>query len=175
MNLVTLGWRGLLRRPLRRDVAGNGNDPAQFMAGVQNRADDHVPPLGRTLGGRTISGKSADASGADFYKRLGQAALAARGADRRKLERFYWFTVEFGLIRTAEGLRVYGNGILSSAKEIVHALGNGVEKIDFDPATITSCDYDVSHLQPRLFVIDAFDQLVEGFDAWARRERFFGI
>src|SRR6185503_6001063 len=63
---------------------------------------------------------------ANFYQRLGQVALAARGDDRRRIERFYWFTVEFGLIRTPQGIRVYGNGILSSYAEIEHALGPDV-------------------------------------------------
>ena len=101
---------------------------------------------------------------------MGQAAVAARRADRRKVERFYWFTVEFDLIRTVDGLRLYGNGILSSASEIVQALSDEVEKIDFNPEAIATCDYDVNHLQPRLFVINDFDQLVEGFESWARRE-----
>ena len=75
---------------------------------------------------------------ADFYQRMGQAAVAARRADRRKVERFYWFTVEFDLIRTVDGLRVYGNGILSSASAIVQALSDEVEKIDFNPEAIAT-------------------------------------
>lgn len=105
---------------------------------------------------------------ADFYQRLGAAALRARGQDRRRLERFYWFTVEFGLIRTAEGLRIYGNGILSSHAEVHHSLTDAVVKLDFDPERIVEQAYDVWHLQPLLFVIDSFEQLADGFEAWAR-------
>jgi len=108
---------------------------------------------------------------ADFYQRLGAAALAARGDDRRRLERFYWFTVEFGLVRTRGGLRVYGNGILSSYAETRHSLTDAVTKLPFDADRIAEQDYDVWHLQPLLFVIDSFEQLVEGFDLWARRRR----
>src|SRR5690606_41852439 len=50
---------------------------------------------------------------ADFYQLFGQAALKAQGADRPRLERFHWFTVEFGLIRQDEGIRVFGAGIRS--------------------------------------------------------------
>ena len=108
---------------------------------------------------------------ADFYQWMGQAALHASGPpQRRRVERFYWFTVEFGLIRVAGQLRVYGNGILSSAKEIVSALGDDVEKLAFDADAITTCDYDVTRLQPRLFVIEDFEQLVDGFESWVRRE-----
>jgi phenylalanine-4-hydroxylase len=111
---------------------------------------------------------------ADFYQRMGRAALAATGADRRRLERFYWFTVEFGLIRTADGIRVYGNGILSSHREIAHALGDAVTKLPFDPARIVGQEYGVDDLQPLLFVIDSFEQLVDGFDAWARSRGLAG-
>ncbi len=106
---------------------------------------------------------------AEFYQTMGRAALAARGADRRRLERFYWFTVEFGLIRTDEGVRVYGNGILSSHREIGHALSDAVVKLPFDPDRIVEQEYDVNHLQPLLFVIDSFADLVDGFESWARR------
>ena len=106
---------------------------------------------------------------AEFYQRMGQAALESRGEDRRRMERFYWFTVEFGLIRTPRGLRVYGNGILSSYAEVQHALSDSVEKVAFDPERLTNQDYDVWHLQKSLYVIESFEQLAEGFDRWSRR------
>jgi len=104
---------------------------------------------------------------ADFYQRMGQVALRARGADRRRIERFYWFTVEFGLMRTPEGVRVYGNGILSSMGEIVHALSDAVIRLPFDPDRIVEQEYVVDRLQTVLFVIDSFEQLIEGFEKWA--------
>jgi phenylalanine-4-hydroxylase len=106
---------------------------------------------------------------ADVYQRMGQAGIAARGEDRRRLERFYWFTVEFGLIRTPEGIRIYGNGLLSSHAEAQHCLSDEVERLPFDPERMMETEYDVWHFQPRLFVIDSFAQLAEGFDLWARR------
>jgi phenylalanine-4-hydroxylase len=106
---------------------------------------------------------------ADFYQRLGATALRARGANRRRLERFYWFTVEFGMIRTAGGLRIYGNGILSSRAEVDHCLTGNVAVLPFDADRIAEQEYDVRHLQPLLFAIDSFDQLVTEFDFWARR------
>ena len=106
---------------------------------------------------------------ADFYQRLGRCALAARGDDRRRLERFYWFTVEFGLIDTAGGVRVYGNGILSSYAEIEHALGTDVVRLPFDPERIAEQEYDFTQMQSTLFVIDSFDQLTEEFEGWAKR------
>ncbi len=107
---------------------------------------------------------------ADFYQEIGAAALLAEGPNRRRIERFYWFTVEFGLIRTAQGLRIYGNGILSSYSEVQHSLTSAVQVRPFDPARIVEQDYDVWHLQPLLFAIDSFEDLQEGFRGWARRQ-----
>jgi phenylalanine-4-hydroxylase len=106
---------------------------------------------------------------ADFYQRLGAAALTARGDDRRRLERFYWFTVEFGLIRNRSGLRIYGNGILSSYAEVLNSLTDVVVKLPFDAGRIAEQEYDTWHLQPLLFVIDSFEQLSNEFSRWAKR------
>jgi phenylalanine-4-hydroxylase len=90
---------------------------------------------------------------------------------QRRFERFHWFTVEFGMIRTPAGMRIYGNGILSSYTEVRHSLTDAVEVRPFDPAAIVEQDYDVWHLQPLLYAIDSFEQLAGGFDSWARGER----
>ncbi len=107
---------------------------------------------------------------ASFYRRLGAVSLSATGDDRRRLERFYWFTVEFGLIHTWAGLRIYGNGILSSYSEVRHSLTDTVTKLPFDPDRVAAQEYDFSSMQPLLFVIDSFEQLADGFDAWVRRQ-----
>ena len=104
---------------------------------------------------------------ADFYHLFGQSALNAEGADRQSLERLHWFTVEFGLIRQDEGERIFGAGILSSKEEVQHALSDQVEKVPFDVERVIYQDYDVWHLQPLLFVLDSFDQLVTEFRQWA--------
>ncbi len=105
---------------------------------------------------------------ADFYQLFGQAALEAEGKDRPRLERFHWFTVEFGLIRQSEGMRIFGAGILSSKNEVTHALSDGVTVAPFAPERIVAQEYDVWHLQDVLFALDSFEQLVEGFRAWTR-------
>ena len=106
---------------------------------------------------------------ASFYRMFGEAALNAKGNDRIKLETLHWFTVEFGLIRNAEGMRIYGAGILSSLKEVQHALSDDVEVIDFDPERIVTQDYDVWHLQPILFSINSFEELENGFYDWTKK------
>jgi len=107
---------------------------------------------------------------ADFYQLYGQASLRATGANRRKLERFHWFTVEFGLIQEASQPRIYGNGIASSYRETFHALGDEVERRPFDPEGMAAQEYEVWHLQPILYVIESFEQLKQGFRDWAGKQ-----
>ncbi len=105
---------------------------------------------------------------ADFFQMISQASLNATGLDRRRVERFYWFTVEFGLIRQADGMRIYGAGILSSPGEVVHALTPEVEVVDYHPEKLAQQEYDVWHMQPKLFAIESFEQLVSEFRDWAK-------
>ena len=107
---------------------------------------------------------------ADFYQRFGQAALNATGYQRVQLERLHWFSVEFGLVREPEGRRIFGAGILSSHGEVQNALSDAVEVLPYDPAVVAEQDYDVWHLQPRLFELASFGRLVEQFTGWAKRE-----
>ena len=106
---------------------------------------------------------------ASFYQMFGEAALNAKGNDRTKLETFHWFTVEFGLIKTSKGMRIYGAGIISSQKEVGHALSDEVKVIDFDPERIVIQQYDVWHLQPVLFAINSFEELETGFYDWTKK------
>lgn len=108
---------------------------------------------------------------ADFYYLMGKAAGNASGADRRYLETFHWFTVEFGLIKTLEGMRIYGAGIISSLGEVQHALSDHVTVIDFNPDSLVTQPYDVWHIQPLLFAIDSFEQLEDGFKYWIKKRK----
>ncbi len=104
---------------------------------------------------------------ADFYHLFGQAALNATGVDRQSLERLHWFTVEFGLIRDPNEIRIFGAGVLSSKGEVGHALGDEVDQRPFSIDAVINQDYEVWHLQPILFVLESFDQLVTEFRMWA--------
>lgn len=106
---------------------------------------------------------------ADFYQKIGQAALACRdAATETELTRIYWFTVEFGLIKNPGGLRIYGNGIISSYGETRHCLTDKVRKVPYKPETLAAQPYDIWHFQDPLFVIDSFDQLEQEFVRWSR-------
>lgn len=107
---------------------------------------------------------------ANFYQKFGEAALQAKGEQHIWLERFHWFTAEFGLINTNEGRRIYGAGIVSSLNEVQHALSKEVEVKPFDPEAIVNQEYEVWHLQPILFAIESFEQLEEGFNRWTKAQ-----
>lgn len=105
----------------------------------------------------------------NFFQYFAQTFLRASDPKEiRQLERFYWFTVEFGLINTPEGRRIYGAGILSSPREVVHSLSDAVEVIEFEPERLGAQEYEVWHLQPTLFAIDSFEQLDTEFREWAK-------
>lgn len=116
-----------------------------------------------------------DESFASFYQMFGEAALNAKGVQRKWLETFHWFTVEFGLINKSEGMRIYGAGIISSLGEIQHALSDEVTVLDFDVDKIINQEYDVWHLQPILFAIETFEQLESEFRKWIKREGMYSM
>lgn len=105
---------------------------------------------------------------ADYYQMYGMASLHATGENRRKLEHFHWFTVEFGMLYEQQVPRIYGNGILSSYQETFHSLGDAVERRAFDPEAMAVQDYEVWHLQPILYVVDSLKTLKTEFKRWAQ-------
>lgn len=107
---------------------------------------------------------------ADFYQMYGKASLQAQGQNRRRLESFHWFTVEFGLVEEDGKPRIYGNGIASSYQECFHALSTEVEHRPFDPVGMSEQDYEVWHLQPILYVVPSFEDLKQGFKDWAKKQ-----
>ncbi|MPY71282.1 MAG: phenylalanine 4-monooxygenase [Alphaproteobacteria bacterium] len=100
---------------------------------------------------------------ADYLQAYGRAGRKAmRLSALPYLARLYWYTVEFGLIRTAEGLRIYGSGILSSRRESSYCLESPAPlRLAFDLHRITRTRYRIDDLQPLYFVIESFHQLFE--------------
>ena len=99
---------------------------------------------------------------ADFMQAYGRRAIASGPGNIHRLARLYWFTVEFGLIRTPRGVKAYGAGILSSAAEVKHAIeGPDVERLPFDAAAAMQRPYEIDKLQPAYFVLDDFGQLLD--------------
>ena len=78
------------------------------------------------------------------------------------LARVYWYSVEFGLLRTASGLRAYGAGILSSKGETVYSVESPEpNRVAFDIERVMRTDYRIDTFQRMYFVIESFEQLFE--------------
>ena len=101
---------------------------------------------------------------ADYMQAYGRGGIKAlRLGSLTQLARLYWYTVEFGLIRTADGLRIYGSGIVSSKTESIYCLEDpSPNRIAFDLKRIMRTEYQIDRFQDCYFVIDSFEQL---FDA----------
>ncbi len=97
----------------------------------------------------------------NFFKGISDIAIENNGnsAAIELLGRIYWFTIEFGLKKENDQLKIYGAGIISSAGETRHCLGNDCRKIPFDVRTILNTGFRTDVLQEQYFVIESFEQL----------------
>lgn len=102
---------------------------------------------------------------ADYMQAYGQGGVKAHGINPDALQfltRLYWYTVEFGLIRQHDGLRIYGAGIVSSKGESIYALeSDAPNRIGFDIKRIMRTRYRIDTFQKTYFVIDSFQQLMD--------------
>jgi len=98
---------------------------------------------------------------ADFIAAFGEACLRARGDEaRRRLARLYWYTIEFGLVREADGVRAYGAGLLSSPAELRHAIESPqAVHLPFDAMQVMASEYRIDGFQSRYFVVESFETL----------------
>lgn len=100
---------------------------------------------------------------ADYMQAYGQGGLRALNLGTlHNLARLYWYTVEFGLIETPNGLRIYGAGIVSSAGESHYCLEDAEpQRIRFDMERIMRTEYEIDIFQKTYFVIESYKQLFE--------------
>lgn len=100
---------------------------------------------------------------ADYMQAYGEGGLKAAGLNAlHHLARLYWYTVEFGLIETREGLRIYGAGILSSKGESVFCLDSAApNRVRFDLLRLMRTRYRIDTFQKTYFVIRSFEELFE--------------
>ncbi len=104
-----------------------------------------------------------DPTFADFLQAYGRGGLRAiKLGALPYLARLYWYTVEFGLIRTPEGLRIFGSGIASSKGESIYCLENPKpDQLAFDLRRVMRTKYRIDDYQETYFVIDSVQQLFE--------------
>lgn len=102
---------------------------------------------------------------ADYMQAYGRGGVKAHaiGPDAlQNLTRLYWYTAEFGLIDTPDGLRIYGAGIVSSKGESLYSLeSDAPNRIGFDLQRIMRTRYRIDTYQKTYFVIGSFEQLMQ--------------
>jgi phenylalanine-4-hydroxylase len=137
-----------------------------------------------------------DPAFAEALVRFGECAhtaveIAGRRSDReshdahrltsiiRAMARFFWFTIEFGLMRSKDGLRVYGSGLLSSFGEIEHAIDSPeVQRYPIQLEWAINQGFEIDHYQPLLFIVDSFDHLfslVDQLERWMREGKLDNV
>ncbi|MFT4693925.1 MAG: phenylalanine-4-hydroxylase [Francisella sp.] len=99
---------------------------------------------------------------AGFMQKYGELGIGQEPFVQKMLARFYWFTVEFGLIQTKKGLKAYGGGILSSPGETLHAIDElSVVRKPFNALNILRTPYRIDILQPIYYVIESYEQIYD--------------
>jgi len=102
---------------------------------------------------------------ANFMEEFGKLALSANPKDRRRLFRVFWFTIEFGLLNSAKGIKAYGGGMLSSIHETVYSVESPIAKrVPFDTLTALRTPYRIDIPQPLYYVLNRFEDLYKILD-----------
>lgn len=90
----------------------------------------------------------------------------------RAMARFFWYTIEFGLMKFNDGIKVYGSGLLSSFGEIKHCVvSDQVQRYPIQLEWVVNQYFEIDHYQELLFVVDSFDHLfslVGELENWIR-------
>ena len=97
----------------------------------------------------------------NFFKEMGEIAMSVIEDPKKleKLQRIYWFTIEFGLIKKNNDFKVYGAGIISSDEESKNALSNKSKKCEFDVKKVMNHSFRIDIVQDTYYYINSFDQL----------------
>ena len=146
------------------DLLANKKFPAATFIRRQNELDYLQEPdiFHEVFGHCPLLTNQAYANFTHTYGKLGQRATHE---DRVMLAKLYWFTIEFGLIQTSSGLRIYGGGILSSKNETLYCLESDVPiRKPFDPLEVLRTPYRIDIMQPIYYIIESFDVLFQLID-----------
>jgi phenylalanine-4-hydroxylase len=105
----------------------------------------------------------ADPVFADYMQAYGQGGMRALGlGSLHHLARLYWYTVEFGLLQTEHGLRIYGAGIVSSATESRYAIASPLPaRIGFSLPRVMRTPYVIDDVQKMYFIVDSLQTLLD--------------
>lgn len=83
----------------------------------------------------------------------------------KAMSRFFWFSIEFGLMQTNGEIKVYGSGLLSSFGELKHCVeAEELQRYPFQLEWVVNQYFEIDHYQPLLFFVDSFDHLYSLID-----------
>lgn len=97
----------------------------------------------------------------------------------KAMARFFWFTIEFGLMKSNDRLKVYGSGLLSSFGEIEHSIKSPeVQRYPIQLEWVINQSFEIDHFQPLLFYVDGFEHLfdlVGELEEWMRQGKLNNV
>ena len=102
----------------------------------------------------------------NFFKEIGEIAVSVieDKLKLKKIQRLYWFTIEFGLIKKKKDFKIYGAGIISSTDESMNVFSNKSVKKKFNVAEIMNRPFEIDVVQDTYYFIDSFQQLSSSVD-----------
>jgi phenylalanine-4-hydroxylase len=102
---------------------------------------------------------------ARVLQQLGRMGAATRTErEVTAITRLFWFTVEFGLVREAGQVRIYGSGLISSHGDAANALSDRCDRRPFSLEKVLAQPFQVDELQPVLYVLESFEQLFDAIE-----------
>jgi phenylalanine-4-hydroxylase len=105
--------------------------------------------------------------------------LARLNSIIKAMARFFWFTIEFGLMRSKDGLKVYGSGLLSSYGEIENSIDSPeVQRYPMQLEWAINQAFEIDRYQPLLFIVDSFEHLfslVDRLEKWMREGKLNNV
>ena len=101
-----------------------------------------------------------------YFQKIGELALNFINNKEKleRLQRLYWFTIEFGLMKTSSGLKAYGAGIISSSEEMKNALSIKSIKESFNVENVLNQNFKIDRVQKKYFIINSFLQLINSLN-----------
>jgi phenylalanine-4-hydroxylase len=97
----------------------------------------------------------------------------------KAMARFFWFTIEFGLMREDGKIKAYGSGLLSSYGELAHSIDSPeVQRYPIQLEWVINQYFEIHHYQPLLFVVESFDHLFElvgQLEKWMREGKLDNV
>lgn len=102
----------------------------------------------------------------NFFKQIGEIAVSVieDKSKLKKIQRLYWFTIEFGLIKKKKDFKIYGAGIISSTDESMNVFSNKSSKKKFNVIEIMNRPFEIDVVQDTYYFIDSFQQLSSSVD-----------